>query len=52
MEQPVRYVLVENGIAVNIIWLLPGNAVEFPNALPYDGNGVRLGERYPITISE
>lgn len=52
MGQPACYVLVEDGIAINIIWLLPENEGEFPNAVPYNEKGVRIGEAYPLVIPE
>jgi len=42
----MTYALIENGIVVNLIWLNPVNADDFPNAVPVDGIGVRIGDTY------
>lgn len=59
----MNYALLENNTITNIIWLYPGNADEFPNAVPLgnvpagigdtyeDGNFYRNGERI-LTASE
>lgn len=42
----MNYALIENGIITNIIWLYPGNASDFPNAVPIDGYSVGIGDTY------
>lgn len=34
MMDYMNYALIENGIVTNIIWLLPTNADDFPDAVP------------------
>lgn len=40
------YALIDNGTVVNIIYLHPSNAEEFPNAIPLDGYPVGIGDTY------
>lgn len=40
------YAVIENGIVTNIIWLYPGNAQEFPNAVAMDDVPAGIGDSY------
>ncbi len=42
----MTYALIENGVVVNLIWLNPMNADDFPNAVRVDGIGVGIGDTY------
>ena len=42
----MNYALIENGMVTNIIWLYPGNAQEFPDAVPMGDVPVRIGDAY------
>lgn len=42
----MNYVLIENGVVTNIIWLYSGNAGDFPNAVPLGDRPVRIGDAY------
>lgn len=42
----MNYALIENGIVTNIIWLYPGNADEFPNAVPMNDVPAGIGDSY------
>jgi hypothetical protein len=42
----MTYALIENGVVVNLIWLNPMNADDFPNAVLVDGIGVGIGDTY------
>jgi len=46
----MRYAVIENGLVVNILWLYPGNAMEFPNTIPLeepaDARPVIIGDSY------
>lgn len=42
----MNYALIENGIVVNIIWLSPSNATDFPNAVEYRNRPVQIGDSY------
>lgn len=42
----MNYALVEDGVVVNIIYLAPENASDFPNAVPYGELGVGIGDTY------
>lgn len=42
----MNYALIENDIVTNLIWLYPSNASDFPNAVPYDGYPVAIGDTY------
>lgn len=40
------YALIDNGIVVNIIYLHPMNADEFPNAVPTNDLPIEIGDTY------
>lgn len=42
----MTYALIENGIVTNVIYLLKGNAYEFPNAVNCDDYSVQIGDTY------
>ncbi|MBE5925582.1 MAG: hypothetical protein E7270_01120 [Lachnospiraceae bacterium] len=42
----MNYALIENNIITNIIWLYPGNASDFPNAVPLDDVPASIGDEY------
>lgn len=42
----LNYALLENGIIVNVIWLYPQNAREFPNAVPMGSIPAGIGDSY------
>lgn len=43
----MNYALIEHGFVTNLVWLYPGNAAEFPGAVPIDqGRPVALGDAY------
>ena len=42
----MNYALTENGIVTNIIWLYPGNAKDFPNAVPMNDRPVAIGDAW------
>ena len=42
----MNYALIEESRVVNLIWLNPGNAHEFPGAVPCDGVPVQIGDTY------
>lgn len=42
----MNYALVENGIVVNLIWLNPGNAGDFPDAVALGDRPVAIGDAY------
>lgn len=42
----MNYALIENGIITNVIWLHPGNADEFPNAVALDEIPAGIGDTY------
>lgn len=42
----MNYALIENGIVTNIIWLYPGNASDFPNAVPLGDVPAGIGDTY------
>lgn len=42
----MNYALVEDGIVTNIIWLHPGNANDFPNAVAMGDLPVAMGDTY------
>lgn len=42
----MRYALIKDGIVSNIIWLYPGNAQEFPNAVPCEDVPVSIGDTF------
>ena len=40
----MNYAVVENGTVTNIIWLYPGNASDFPSAVPCGEIPVAIGD--------
>mgnify|MGYP001239134309 CR=1 FL=1 len=42
----MNYALIENGIVTNLIWLHPGNAADFPNAVPLGDVPAAIGDTY------
>ena len=42
----MNYALIENNIVTNIIWLYPGNASDFPNAVPLNDIPAGIGDEY------
>lgn len=42
----MNYALVENGVVTNIIWLYPGNAGDFPTAVPMGDVPAAIGDTY------
>lgn len=42
----MNYALIENGIVINIIYLHPMNANEFPNAVEISDLPVTIGDSY------
>lgn len=42
----MTYALIENNIITNIIWLYPGNASDFPNAVPLNDIPASIGDEY------
>lgn len=42
----MNYVWIDNGTVTNLIWLLPGNAHEFPQAVPCGDVPVQIGDTY------
>lgn len=42
----MRYALIKDGTVINIIWLYPGNAHDFPNAIPCENIPVTIGDTY------
>lgn len=42
----MNYAVVENGTVTNIIWLYPGNASDFPDAVPCGDLPVAIGDTY------
>ena len=42
----MNYALIENGVVTNIIWLYPGNASDFPNAVPLGDVPAAIGDTY------
>lgn len=42
----MNYALIENNIVTNIIWLYPGNASDFPNAVPLNDVPAGIGDTY------
>lgn len=45
----MNYAIVENGTVMNIIWLYPGNASDFPGAVPCGDLPVAIGDTYDGT---
>lgn len=42
----MNYALIENGVVTNIIWLYPGNASDFPGAVPCGDLPVAIDDTY------
>ena len=42
----MNYAVVENGVVTNVIWLYPGNAREFPHAVPMGNVPAGIGDTY------
>lgn len=42
----MNYALVENGVVTNLIWLYPGNAGDFPTAVPMGDVPAAIGDSY------
>lgn len=42
----MNYALIDNGMVVNLIWLHPGNAGDFPGAVPRGDVPVQIGDTY------
>ena len=42
----MNYALIEEGIVTNVIWLYPGNANEFPDAVPMNDVPAGIGDSY------
>lgn len=42
----MNYALIENGVVTNLIWLHPGNASDFPGALPIGDVPAAIGDTY------
>lgn len=49
MNEPKNYAMIEEGMVVNIIWINPDNANEFPNLVCCDGLSVNIGDSYDGT---
>lgn len=46
MDEPMNYALIRDGKVTNIIWLLPSNKQDFPNAVCIDDLPVMIGDTY------
>lgn len=42
----MNYALIENGVVTNLIWLYPGNAADFPTAVPMGDVPAAIGDSY------
>lgn len=42
----MEYALIRNSVVVNLIWLHPENADDFPSAVPYGDVPVAVGDIY------
>lgn len=42
----MKYALIQEGRVVNVIWLYPGNAADFPNAAKVGDLAVGIGDTY------
>lgn len=42
----MNYALLENGLVTNLIWLHPGNAADFPSAVPLGDVPAAIGDVY------
>ena len=45
----MNYAIVEDGTVVNVIWLRPANAAEFPGAVPLNGIPAGIGDTWDGT---
>lgn len=42
----MRYAVIQDGIVVNVIWLDPSNADDFPDAVPVGEVSAEIGDNY------
>ena len=42
----MNYAWIENGVVTNLIYLLPSNAADFPNAVPLGGVPAAIGDSW------
>lgn len=42
----MTYALIQDGVVVNMIWLNPANADDFPDAVPVNGIAAGIGDTY------
>lgn len=42
----MNYALIEDGVVTNVIWLHPGNASDFPNAVALNDIPAEIGDSY------
>ncbi|MEA4928603.1 MAG: hypothetical protein VB104_08000 [Candidatus Limiplasma sp.] len=42
----MQYAVIENGVVVNVIWLDPRNAADFPDAVPVGEVAAGIGDGY------
>ncbi|MBP3649106.1 MAG: hypothetical protein J6K73_04930 [Clostridia bacterium] len=42
----MNYALIDNNVVVNVIWLDPSNAYEFPEAVPLNDVPAGIGDTY------
>ncbi len=42
----MQYAVIENGVVVNVIWLDPRNAADFPDAVPVGEVAAGIGDSY------
>lgn len=42
----MNYAWIENGVVTNLIYLLPSNAADFPNAVPLGGVPAAIGDTW------
>ena len=42
----MNYALVEDGVVVNLVWLHPANAAEFPGAVPLGDIPAAIGDTW------
>lgn len=46
MENPKNYALITDGVVVNILWLSPKNADEFPGVICIEDQPISIGDLY------
>ena len=46
----MNYALVESGAVINIIWIYPANAGDFPSAVPMNDYPVAIGDTWDGTF--